>query len=414
MCPWPDAFTVGQGQQPLANAYQLDRRLNADREGLKAFVHDVYYEYLEFALGRNYLNFGFLQSFAFVLLCEDHALRESIAFDYAMVDEFQDSTEIQIKLTLLLAGTNNLCVVGDWKQSIYGFQYAEVENITGFEDRLNRFVDELNADHERVTFDTRPIHTIELIENYRSTQEILDFSEHGLLVPAANRDNIDVDTVRDRIVSLSTNTEHENTQIEAIASPEEHESVIAKIQEIVGNDAYLVEADNGSFRTPEYRDVAVLTRTREFGRDLLQTAEEYGLPMAYEGGIELFRMPQAKLLLAWFRILESDTDRGWAVVLEEAGYTLDEIKHVLETEAYPENMRSFREKLAELETLGGVAERVFSRYGYDGSTADVVLHTIQSVHTATTLTRGDLIRFIERGIEAAVPTMFTRTPAQTR
>lgn len=320
--------------------------------------------------------------------------------DYAMVDEFQDSSEIQFKLTLLLAGTNNLCVVGDWKQSIYGFQYTEVENITAFEDRLDRFVDELNADHDRVTFNTRPVHTIELVENYRSTQEILDFSEHGLLVPAASRDDVDVETVQDRIISLSTNAEHENTQIEAIASPEEHESVVAKIQEIVGNDSYQVEADDGSLRTPEYRDVAVLTRTREFGRDLLQTAEEYGLPMAYGGGIELFRTPQAKLLLAWLRILESDTDRGWAVILEEAGYTLDEIKHILETKAYPENMRSFREKLAELETLGGVAERVFSRYGYDGATADVVLHTVQSVHTTTTLTRGDLIRFIERGIEA--------------
>ena len=36
-----------------------------------------------------------------------------------MVDEFRDSSEIQFKLTLLLAGTNDLWVVGDWKQSIY-------------------------------------------------------------------------------------------------------------------------------------------------------------------------------------------------------------------------------------------------------------------------------------------------------
>jgi len=42
---------------------------------------------------------------------------------------------------------------------------------------------------------------------------------------------------------------------------------------------------------------------------------------------------------------------------------------------------------------------VFSQYDYDGAYADVLLTTIQSVHSATTLTRGDLIRFIERGIE---------------
>jgi len=375
-----------------------ERVFAEDRDHLIAFVHDVYFEYLEFALGRNYLNFSFLQLFAFVLCCEDDDLRESLEFEYVMIDEFQDSSEIQFKLGLLLSGTDNVCVVGDWKQSIYSFQYAAVENITEFESRLDRFVDELNEDHERVSWATRPIIDIELVENYRSTQDILDFSEHSLVTPAASTDDVDETAVRDRIVSLSSNASHENSQIEAIQHEDEHEAVLTKIQEIVGNDAYQVEED-GALRLPEYGDIAVLTRTRDFGRELLSVAEAYGLPMAYEGGIELFRSDPAKLLLAWLRILESDAERGWAVVLEEAGYTLDEIKHVLDSEEYPTNMQAFKSELASLETVGGVAQRVFSQYDYDGAYADVLLTTIQSVHSATTLTRGDLIRFIERGIE---------------
>jgi len=121
-----------------------------------------------------------------------------------MIDEFQDSSEIQFKLALLLADTNNVCVVGDWKQSIYSFQYAAVENITEFESRLDRFVAELNEDHERVSWATRPIIDIELVENYRSTQAILDFSEHSLVTPAASTDAVDETAVRDRIVSLSS------------------------------------------------------------------------------------------------------------------------------------------------------------------------------------------------------------------
>jgi len=265
------------------------------RENLKNFVHDVYHEYLEFALSRNYLNFSFLQLFAFVLLCDDHRLRDDVAFEYVMIDEFQDSSEIQFKLALLLADTNNVCVVGDWKQSIYSFQYAAVENITEFESRLDRFVDELNEDHERVSWATRSIIDIELDENYRSTQDILDFSEHSLVTPAASTDDIDEAAVRDRIVSLSSNASHENSQIEAIQHEDEHEAVLTKIHEIVGNDAYQVEED-GELRLPEHGDIAVLTRTRDFGRGLLSVAEEYGLPMAYEGGIELFRSDPAKLL----------------------------------------------------------------------------------------------------------------------
>ncbi|WP_232700620.1 UvrD-helicase domain-containing protein [Halobacterium wangiae] len=394
----------GEGKQvPEVLAHSV---FEEDRSGLKAFVHDVYYEYLVFALQRNYLNFGFLQLFAYVLLCENHRLRDEVAFEYVMIDEFQDSSEIQFKLALLLADTDNICVVGDWKQSIYSFQYADVDNIVHFNERLKQFAQELNTDHERVGFSTDSVTPIELTENYRSTQAILDFSEQALVTPAASSDTVDKGEVQDRVVSLDSNAAHENTRIEALQSEDEHEAVLAKIEEIAGNDDYQIEAgadddaEGGGLRAPRYEDIAVVTRTRDFGRDLLQTAEEYGLPMAYEGGIELFRTDQAKLLLAWLRILEDDADRGWAVVLEDAGYTYDEVNDILETGDCPGSMRSFRESLRGMETLGGVARCVFQRYGYDGATADVVLHTIQSIHDTTTLTRGDLIRFIERSIEA--------------
>ncbi|MFP8958077.1 UvrD-helicase domain-containing protein [Natrialbaceae archaeon A-CW3] len=369
-----------------------------ERTQLKAFVHDVYYEYLSFALRRNYLNFAFLQLFAFVVLCDDHRVREEVSYEYVMVDEFQDSSEIQFKLALLLSDTNNLCVVGDWKQSIYSFQYAAVENITEFESRLTRFVEELNADTVRVFWSPDSITELELVENYRSTQAILDFSEHSLVTPAASADDIDVGAVADRIVSLSSNAGNEHSRIEAIQHDSEHEAVLTKIQEVVGNEAYQVE-DDGELRVPDFNDIAVLTRTRDFGRELLSVAEAYGVPLAYEGGIELFRSDPAKLLLAWLRILESNADRGWAVVLEETGYTLDEVRTILDTEEYPTSMAAFKAELETLETIGSVAQRVFTQYGYDGSVADVLLTTIQSIHSTTTMTRGGLIQYIERGID---------------
>ncbi|QLG63604.1 UvrD-helicase domain-containing protein [Halorarum salinum] len=370
-----------------------------DREALKSFVHDVYRGYLAFALRRNYLTFGFLQLFAFVLLCEDHDLREELAFEHVMVDEFQDSSEIQFKLALLLAGTDNLCVVGDWKQSIYSFQYAAVENVAEFEARLERFAAELNDDRERVGLPIDGVSRLELVENYRSTQAIIDFAERALVTPATGGDEVDPAAVRDRIVPLESNAAFGNSRIEAISHEDEHEAVLAKVQSIVGDEAYAIERD-GELVAPGYGDVAVLTRTRDYGRELLEVAREYDLPMAYEGGVELFRTDQAKLLLAWLRILESDADRGWAVVLEEAGYSFEEVRHVLEEGTYPGNMRAFRTELAGANGVGGVARRVFSRYGYDGGVAATVLDAVESVRAATTMTRGDLIRFLERGVES--------------
>jgi len=387
----------GDGTKAVPEA-TATKAFHEDRADLKSFVHDVYAEYLEFALARNYLTFGFLQLFAFVLLCENADLRDAASFEYVMVDEFQDTSEIQFKLALLLAATNNVCVVGDWKQSIFSFQYAAVENILDFEDRLDRFTTSLNDDQERVAFDVDPVTRIELTENYRSTQALLDFSEEALVTPASSGEDVD-ESVTDDVVSLDSNASVENTRIEGLQHDDEHEAVLTAIQSIVDNDEYTVEDENGDPRLPEYGDIAVFTRTRDYGRELLSVAEEYDFPMAYDGGVELFRTDQAKLLLAWLRILEDDTDRGWAAVLEHAGYTLDHVKDILASESYPAAMQAFKHELEEMAAIGSVARRVFDKYGFTGEYADVILHTIQSVHDTSTLTRGDLIRFIEQGIE---------------
>ncbi|WP_048077210.1 exodeoxyribonuclease V subunit beta, partial [Halorubrum sp. AJ67] len=368
-----------------------------DREELKAFVHDVYVEYVRFALRRNYLTFGFLQLFAFVLLREDPRAREAAQFEYVMVDEFQDTSEIQFKLALLLSGTENFCAVGDWKQSIYSFQYADVRNILDFEARLERFAADLNDDAERVSFDAADPTRIELRENYRSTASVIDLSERAIETPATSGE--EVDAPLDDVVELSSNAAFDNTVVEGITHEDEHEAVLSKVQDIVGDDDYAVEGEDGEPRPPEYGDIAVFTRTRDYGRELLDVADEYDFPMAYDGGIELFRTDPAKLLLAWLRILESDADRGWAVVLERAGYAFDEIDHALETETYPDDAAAFRDALRELESVGAVARRVLDRYGFAGDTADLLLHTIQSTYDSTTVTRGELIRFVERGVE---------------
>ncbi|MEF8854971.1 MAG: ATP-dependent DNA helicase [Haloarculaceae archaeon] len=397
--PDAPAKTEIRGDGTKAAPHDVAKRaFEEDREELKAFVHDVYVEYLEFALSRNYLTFGFLQLFAFVLLCEDPAIREAASFDYVMIDEFQDTSEIQFELGLLLSGTDNLCVVGDWKQSIYAFQYADVENIRAFADRLERFSRGLNDDQERVPFDPGPVHRIELEENYRSTQTLLDVSEDALVTPAASGEDVD-ESVTDDVVSLSSNAAFDNSRIEGFSHEDEHEAVLTKIQDVVGNEDYAVEDEDGDRRLPDYGDVAVFTRTRDFGRDLLSVAEEYDVPVAYDGGVELFRTDQAKLLLAWLRIVDSDGDRGWAVVLEEAGYRLDEIRQILGTGSYPEEMVTFRTTLRDTGAVGSIARRVFDRYGFTGEYADVILDTVQSVHDNSTRTRGDLIRFIEQSIE---------------
>jgi superfamily I DNA/RNA helicase len=391
-----------------------------DREDLQRFVHDVYFEYVAFAISRNYLDFSLLQGLAFVLLAERHDVREELAFEYVMVDEFQDTSEIQFKLALLLTDETDLCVVGDWKQSIYSFQYAAVENITDFEDRLAEFAADLNGDADRVDVTDESVQRIALTENYRSTQSILDHAEGSLTRPATGSDEVDAAAVESRTVSLTADTDHDHSQLRAFTASDEHEALLDRIQHVVGNPDYAIrdpDADTpagdgdtpDALRPPRLEDIAVLTRTRRFGREFQAAADDYDVPVAYEGGVELFDTDQAKTLLAWLRILEDrDSGRGWALVLERCGYTLEEVEAFLDPTApfehpdFPDALRAFREELAELPTIGAVARRVFDRYAFHDAYADALVDVLESTAADTHRNRGDVVRFLEAGLERGV------------
>jgi len=84
------------------------------------------------------------------------------------------------------------------------------------------------------------------------------------------------EAISEQVTPLTADTDRDDSHIEALTSEDEHEAILAKIDAIVDNDAYAVEGDDGTYRAPEYGDIAVLTRTRDFGRDLLDTASEFG------------------------------------------------------------------------------------------------------------------------------------------
>ncbi|MFW6142593.1 MAG: 3'-5' exonuclease, partial [Candidatus Saliniplasma sp.] len=371
-----------------------------DRTDLKQFIHDVYFQYIEYALSRNFMNFSFMMMFAFALLCEDHSLREKVSFEYIMIDEFQDTNEIQFKLSLLLSKNGNICVVGDWKQSIFSFQYASVENIKRFEKRLKEFKEDLNTDETRVSFPAEVQDEIKLKKNFRSTQQIIDFSENALLAKATENEVLDKDSIKSKITKLEAVDNEGPTEISSYVGENENEVILTKITDIVDNEDYLIQ-DGDTLRKIQYSDIAVLVRTRKSGLELLNKAEEEKVPVAYEGGIELFRRPPALLLLAWLRIVQNlHSKRGWSVILDRAGYNIDEIDKLFDEKYYPDEMYSFRRSLKDEQTIGSFAKKVFDKYSMNDAFTDKIIEVLQTTYDNTYLNRENLIDFIVDNIEA--------------
>ena len=105
-------------------------------ENQDSLISQVYRRYTQELKSLNAVDFDDLLVLA-VRLLEDHPdvrLQWQARYRYLMVDEFQDTNGLQMRLLQnLVSGDNNVCVVGDDDQSIYGWRGAEVTNILEFE-----------------------------------------------------------------------------------------------------------------------------------------------------------------------------------------------------------------------------------------------------------------------------------------
>ncbi len=145
-------------------------------------------------------------------------------YQYIMVDEFQDTNNAQLSLVKAISsnpvheGRPNVCIVGDDDQAIYKFQGAEISNIHSFK--------ELYKDVE----------TIVLTENYRSTQEILDFAR-AVVVQGVNRLETRYKEIRKDLVAK--NKELPVGKIHTLAFPtdvEEYASIASTVAKLLKDD----------------------------------------------------------------------------------------------------------------------------------------------------------------------------------
>ena len=128
-------------------------------EGYENEIMQLFNEVKAYGLANQQLNFDDLLVYMNKLLNIPYVCKAvAESFDYLMVDEFQDTNSLQLKILNKLGEYNkNLMIVGDISQSIYKFRGAQAVNISNFIDTFNPALYTLNL-------------------NYRSTQEILDLA----------------------------------------------------------------------------------------------------------------------------------------------------------------------------------------------------------------------------------------------
>ena len=400
-----DSFIEDHGihrDEPLPEP-MLEDSAKDDRTDLLTLVHDLYYEYIRSCIMNDRLTFGLVASFAFIVLYSDRKTRERMSCRYLMIDEFQDTNENQLMIALMLLKEPNLCVVGDWKQGIYGFRYVDITNITYFENKVRRLITLLNDDTERVPFEFSHVTKMPLDTSYRSSQLIIDTAYESLYVPATKDEDVNKEELDNNIVRITAyraDIGHDTSvdYISTNSNKEEAAETVRRIENYVRSGKYMIH-EGDTTRSPDYGDIAVLCRTASMCRAVYDTALSCGMPAFLQGDMEVMSTREGKLTLAWLKYINNEHDEwGLNAILADMGYTLKDIQSM--DGVAPEKIIGMRKSLTmKKRRITDLLATIYSFYGFDNDITQTIISVISSSHRNSLLTISDVIGMVEKDIE---------------
>jgi DNA helicase-2/ATP-dependent DNA helicase PcrA len=231
---------------------------------------EVYKKYQKYLWDQNLVDFDDLLLLTYQILEENPQLTEEVSrrYNYIMVDEYQDTNEIQLLLLKKLCSThNNICVVGDDDQAIYGFRGANHKNILNFEKMFGAKV-------------------IKLELNYRSRQPILTVANNLI---SYNRN-------RYRKVLKATREGGKEVEVLELANEK------AEAMEIGRRVKKLLEQGVAPSQ------IAILYRINALSRALEDGLRSLNIPYKLVGGVRFYEREEIKDLISYLRLIANPDD----------------------------------------------------------------------------------------------------------
>lgn len=231
----------------------------------------VYFEYQKVLKRNNAVDFDDLLKLPAELFLRDEEVLDYYQekYRYILIDEYQDTNEVQYKWIKKLAEKyRNIFVVGDPSQSIYGFRWSNYRNILNFEKDYPEAV------------------SITLNQNYRSTNTILN---------AANS------VIKNNVTSKDVNLFSElgdGVKVKYMRSYDEKHEVTLIMEEIkkLLSSGY------------SYQDIAILYRTNAQSRALEEGMLKMNYPYKVVGSYYFYKRKEIKDLISYLRLISNHAD----------------------------------------------------------------------------------------------------------
>ena len=263
-------------ERPILAEISKAKNVNIDEAEYAAkFVFDeftkkvskCYIEYEKRKKASNVLDFDDLLVKTALLFkeCPDILNKYQERYKYILIDEYQDTNDIQFVIVSYLAKKyKNICVVGDEDQSIYSFRGANIRNILSFE-----------SDFENAT-------TIKLEQNYRSTQNILNAANR---VIANNKDR------KEKVLWTNNGEGDEVLFTEYINDAMEAGELIKEIQ-----------------KNKNLSNTAILYRANSQSKKIEEACMYSNIPYKLIGGVQFYKRKEVKDMIAYLRLCLNEND----------------------------------------------------------------------------------------------------------
>ena len=248
----------------MMDSAAVDRKA---RTILEKTVSKIYMEYQKNLKLNDALDFDDLLTFPLEIFEKKPAVLKKYQkrWKYVLVDEYQDTNRAQFQfLTNLAKSHENICVVGDDDQSIYGWRGADVSNILDFEK----------------TFSSCRVFTLE--KNYRSTQEILN---------AATAVVMNNDKRANKNLVAANGSGETLGLIETIDEQEEASAIVSSIEKEI------------KLNKRTFNKFSVLYRTNAQSRALEESFIRQGIPYNIIGSVRFYERKEVKNVLAYLRLI---------------------------------------------------------------------------------------------------------------
>lgn len=190
-------------------------------------------------------------------------------YKYIMVDEYQDTNNIQYQIVKKIAAKyKNICVVGDEDQSIYGFRGANIQNILDFEK------------------DYPQARVVKLEQNYRST---------NIILKAANS-------------VIKSNKSSKGKKLWTVKDG--GELLKLYLAEDAIDEAYFITQKiiEGTKANRKYSDYTILYRTNAQSRIFEETLRRFNIPNKVFGGMQFYQRKEIKDIIAYLNVINNPKD----------------------------------------------------------------------------------------------------------